>query len=542
MKWWHCVADAIHGLWIRRGRALLNTVGVVVSCGLVLCTLAAATGIRNSIAEFIEGTAEAKRFRVVPDYDRAAAVPQQAIQISAPMTDRRRERMSKLLENQWKRKNLVRPKYLSPEQLSSLRELDNVTDVVPGYRLACTITLPEVPNPQVAPNEQDAIASTDDKIKTTEKLEPAGSQRTEYLTGESLLDQELNSRVIFGEYLRSSDPKGLLLHESLLFDLGFASDGDIDRILGEKVVLTLRRSNANSSQMAMTLSQLRESEQELLFKTVQDVLAGKPPTNLDPQLLKLAKRFTDDEPTTTKKVAPEKRDIQFTGFVQGIVRGRDEDDVQSFLSNYFGQGRILIHHTAVAEMAGQLKQDNTNRAFVYMDNVRDLDDLSEQAKALSVRPISAAGTIQRLYDAIDRSKYAALVVASIILLVAAVGISNTMIISVIERSEEIGIRKALGTTNQTITSLILLEGLFTGLFGAVLAAGCSQAVIYFGEHILKGYVEERLGFNLQGQVLRLETWMVATTIVVAALVATFAGIWPAIRASRLDPIRAMSRT
>lgn len=542
MKWWHCVADAIHGLWIRRGRALLNTVGVVVSCGLVLCTLAAATGIRNSIAEFIEGTAEAKRFRVVPDYDRAAAVPQQATQISAPMTDRRRERMSKLLENQWKRKNLVRPKYLSPEQLSSLRELDNVADVVPGYRLACTITLPEVPNPQVAPNEQDAIASTDDKIKTTEKLEPAGSQRTEYLTGESLLDQELNSRVIFGEYLRSSDPKGLLLHESLLFDLGFASDGDIDRILGEKVVLTLRRSNANSSQMAMTLSQLRESEQELLFKTVQDVLAGKPPTNLDPQLLKLAKRFTDDEPTTTKKVAPEKRDIQFTGFVQGIVRGRDEDDVQSFLSNYFGQGRILIHHTAVAEMAGQLKQDNTNRAFVYMDNVRDLDDLSEQAKALSVRPISAAGTIQRLYDAIDRSKYAALVVASIILLVAAVGISNTMIISVIERSEEIGIRKALGTTNQTITSLILLEGLFTGLFGAVLAAGCSQAVIYFGEHILKGYVEERLGFNLQGQVLRLETWMVATTIVVAALVATFAGIWPAIRASRLDPIRAMSRT
>ncbi|MFK7736098.1 MAG: ABC transporter permease [Pirellulaceae bacterium] len=542
MKWWHCVADAIHGLWIRRGRALLNTVGVVVSCGLVLCTLAAATGIRNSIAEFIEGTAEAKRFRVVPDYDRAAAVPEQATQISAPMTDRRRERMSKLLENQWKRKNLVRPKYLSPEQLSSLRELDNVADVVPGYRLACTITLPEVPNPQVAPNEQDAIASTDDKIKTTEKLEPAGSQRTEYLTGESLLDQELNSRVIFGEYLRSSDPKGLLLHESLLFDLGFASDGDIDRILGEKVVLTLRRSNANSSQMAMTLSQLRESEQELLFKTVQDVLAGKPPTNLDPQLLKLAKRFTNDEPTTTKKVAPEKRDIQFTGFVQGIVRGRDEDDVQSFLSNYFGQGRILIHHTAVAEMAGQLKQDNTNRAFVYMDNVRDLDDLSEQAKALSVRPISAAGTIQRLYDAIDRSKYAALVVASIILLVAAVGISNTMIISVIERSEEIGIRKALGTTNQTITSLILLEGLFTGLFGAVLAAGCSQAVIYFGEHILKGYVEERLGFNLQGQVLRLETWMVATTIVVAALVATFAGIWPAIRASRLDPIRAMSRT
>lgn len=118
-------------------------------------------------------------------------------------------------------------------------------------------------------------------------------------------------------------------------------------------------------------------------------------------------------------------------------------------------------------------------------------------------------------------------VAAISLLVGGIGIMNIMLVSVTERTREIGIRKALGASNGQIVSQFLIESLIMSIAGGI-----------FG-YIL-GYL---LGFAVSRSLLTFDPlfeWYIAgIAFGVSLLVGTLFGIYPAIRASRRDPIDAL---
>jgi putative ABC transport system permease protein len=117
-------------------------------------------------------------------------------------------------------------------------------------------------------------------------------------------------------------------------------------------------------------------------------------------------------------------------------------------------------------------------------------------------------------------------IATVSLLVGGIGIMNIMLVSVTERTKEIGIRKALGATKLTILSQFLIEALVLcvtgGLLGIALGIGTSV------------FVSKQYGS---------QTLISPTAIIVAfafsALVGLFFGLWPARRAASLDPIQAL---
>ena len=117
-------------------------------------------------------------------------------------------------------------------------------------------------------------------------------------------------------------------------------------------------------------------------------------------------------------------------------------------------------------------------------------------------------------------------IASVSLLVGGVGIMNIMLVSVTERTREIGIRKALGATQRQILLQFLIEAVTLCAFGGVIGV----AVGVGGATALKTV----MAWNEQ---------VVPATVVVAfifaALVGIIFGVWPARRASRLDPIVAL---
>jgi putative ABC transport system permease protein len=117
-------------------------------------------------------------------------------------------------------------------------------------------------------------------------------------------------------------------------------------------------------------------------------------------------------------------------------------------------------------------------------------------------------------------------IAGISLLVGGIGIMNIMLVSVTERTREIGVRKAMGATRGNILFQFLVESLALCLLGGAIGVG----VGYGGARLLA-----RMGS--MNTAVALESVFLA--LAVSAAVGLFFGLWPARRAARLDPIEAL---
>ena len=133
----------------------------------------------------------------------------------------------------------------------------------------------------------------------------------------------------------------------------------------------------------------------------------------------------------------------------------------------------------------------------------------------------------KVWDQFSQATFLALVViSSIALMVGGIGVMAIMMMSVTERTREIGVRKALGARRREILWQFLIEAAFLTSMGGVLG-------IFFGSAI--GLVVHWLS----GFPVSLPWWSFALGIGFSASVGIFFGLFPAVKASRLDPIEAL---
>lgn len=120
--------------------------------------------------------------------------------------------------------------------------------------------------------------------------------------------------------------------------------------------------------------------------------------------------------------------------------------------------------------------------------------------------------------------------ASITLLVAGIGVMNIMLVIVIERTKEIGLRKALGATRRDILTQFIIESLILCLVGGITGI----IVGYLGS----GFVQ-RLASDYFEVKAVIPSWAIIVSLIFTTGVGLFFGIYPAVKASRLDPIEAL---
>ena len=141
--------------------------------------------------------------------------------------------------------------------------------------------------------------------------------------------------------------------------------------------------------------------------------------------------------------------------------------------------------------------------------------------------LATQDAILRVWDQISRATFLALIViSSIALMVGGIGVMAIMMISVTERTREIGVRKALGARRQEILFQFLSEAAVLTSIGGILGILCGSAIGLS--------VTLATGFPIS-----LPWWSFAIGLGFSAGVGIFFGMVPAVRASRLDPIEAL---
>jgi len=151
------------------------------------------------------------------------------------------------------------------------------------------------------------------------------------------------------------------------------------------------------------------------------------------------------------------------------------------------------------------------------------DDFFIQTQAQAMETVGSITSIITLFLA---------AVAAISLVVGGIAIMNIMLVSVTERTREIGLRKALGATNKNILSQFLIEAIILTALGGFIGIALGTAVSFGASYVLTHFLNLAWLFSFP-------VFAAALGIGVSAVVGLVFGIYPAYRASRLSPTEAL---
>lgn len=229
--------------------------------------------------------------------------------------------------------------------------------------------------------------------------------------------------------------------------------------------------------------------------------------------------------------------------VCGIVKS-----VGQFGQGIFGGGVIIPIHTAqkiphlgFSSVWDLLEKKTGGSSFgsiyVRIDDLKQMESVRKKIEEMGVGVFSLADQldeIKRVFLIMDSLLGA---VGAIALIVAGLGIINTMVMSILERTREIGIMKAIGGSEQQIKMIFFAEAAVIGFVGALFGLLLGWVVTKIANYIM----------NTQIMVENLETvelfyfpwWLILGAIAFSILISLVAGLYPAIRAARIDPVRAL---
>lgn len=191
--------------------------------------------------------------------------------------------------------------------------------------------------------------------------------------------------------------------------------------------------------------------------------------------------------------------------------------------------------TLVAD--SQLAGNGYSTLVVRVDNTDNADLVAKHIRTLGVGATSAKSYIKDQLKVFNIISFILAGIGSIALFVAAIGIINTMVMAVLERTREIGVMRAVGAKRSTVSRLFTLEasllGFFGGVFGITFGYGLIQlANIFINTQLAANAVSNR-------NIISLPVWLILTVIISTTVIGILSGLYPAHRAARLNPVEAL---
>ena len=205
------------------------------------------------------------------------------------------------------------------------------------------------------------------------------------------------------------------------------------------------------------------------------------------------------------------------------------------------RGQMSRVALALARQGGNLGEGQTEGYDSAVVRVSDPVALTEVRKKITELGFASFSIV----DELDQIRTVFLIVDSVLgllggisLLVASFGIANTMIMSILERTREIGIMKAIGAEDREIKLIFFVEAAVIGVFGGVIGVLVAWGIDGIANRLAYRFILKPQGASFV-DFFSLPPYLSIGAILFALIVSIVAALYPAARAARIDPVRAL---
>ena len=244
---------------------------------------------------------------------------------------------------------------------------------------------------------------------------------------------------------------------------------------------------------------------------------------------------------------PKKYIIETAGVVKG---GASMDEYDNYNNYSYGidcnidalkvilkkiyKNRLIPDHPTTKK-GKPLKYLVYDSAKVYVDDMKNVIAVQKQITEMGYQAESQMEWIEQSKASTNMIQMVLGGIGAVSLFVASIGIANTMMMSIYERTKEIGIMKVLGCDMNRIRDMFLIEsgaiGLIGGLTGVIFSFIISIVINALGVAASVSGVE--------GDISRIPLWLVISAIIFAVIIGMLAGFFPSLRAMKLSPLTAL---
>ena len=192
--------------------------------------------------------------------------------------------------------------------------------------------------------------------------------------------------------------------------------------------------------------------------------------------------------------------------------------------------------SSIWDLFDEGEEDSYASVYVRAQGIQDMEIIRKQIEALGLHTFSIADQLEEIKKTflIIDSLFGA--IGSVALIIAALGIINTMLMSILERTREIGIMKAIGGSEREIKFIFFVEAGFIGFIGAIFGLGLGWLVTRVANVILNARFPDE---GIPVELFYFPWWLLAGATAFSIFISLAAGLYPAIRAARIDPVKAL---
>jgi putative ABC transport system permease protein len=229
--------------------------------------------------------------------------------------------------------------------------------------------------------------------------------------------------------------------------------------------------------------------------------------------------------------------------ISGILKRREEFSIGgssggAFITMETGKEVPRLNFSSVWDILNRDKKEGTySSIYVRVEKMEDVSPVRKEIENMGLGVFSIADEMKEMKQVFLIMDSLLGAIGTVALIIAALGIINTMIMSIMERTREIGIMKAVGGSENQIKMIFFVEAAFIGLIGALFGL----ALGWFVSRIANIIINAKLSPMDAPEVdlFYFPLWLIMGAIAFSILVSLAAGLYPAIRAARIDPVRAL---
>lgn len=176
-----------------------------------------------------------------------------------------------------------------------------------------------------------------------------------------------------------------------------------------------------------------------------------------------------------------------------------------------------------------------DQIYVYVDDMDNVLDVQTKITDMGYQAYSNMQWLEQAQDQTDMIQAVLGGIGAVSMFVAAISIANTMMMSIYERTKEIGVLKVLGCSLGSIRNMFLIEAGFIGFMGGIAGLGLSYGI----SALVNQFLGAALMGGQSGDISRIPPWLSGTAVVFAIVIGMLAGLFPALRAMKLSPLAAI---